>query len=174
MWRRVKKLRVPVYRRSPVIDDCNVSFMLPGNIELAVDATFHCYFFLESAFNRAFNFKSVEDRKPLAWFINHYLTHSCSIPIDIFINVMNQLLKDYVETDKQISISDYTDPIELSSSIDLLIILAGYCVGGSAEGKKLLDRLIGEIQKRMKKGNTSQNRLLKKTYFILPGTSTLH
>ena len=170
-----KVIKVPESRRSPVIDGCAVQINLP-KLSVEIPATFHCYHALERCFNDAYGFVSVEKSKPLAWFVNQYLKNSCELPSEVIISVVNLFFERFVEINYRVSVGDFRDKADLQVLTDLMIMLCGYCIGGSAEGKKLYRSLIEAIRKgkRVRVEITSPRNSSKKTSSTSQDSSILH
>ena len=160
--KKTHKIPIPVHNKGPIIDECFILLKLPKNIEIEIPATFKCYHILEKAFNTAYNFKEVSNKKPLIWFVSEYEKNNFAINSEILLSVLNELLEKFVECDYKLQLNDFNDAMQLKIISHLIFILCQYCIGGSGEGKKLEKSLLTTMAIQIKK--KKQNQKKTKTY----------
>lgn len=146
-----KVIKVPRDKQAVVRDDCFVTLRLPDDIKVEIPATFTCYLNLEKAFNKAYGFTNVGDKKPLSWFVNEYILHDYSMNVDYVIIVINYLLYYFLESNHLIKKSDFKAIEQMQVLADLLVLLGRYCIGGSDAGKKHLISLQKAMMRRNQK-----------------------
>ena len=164
-------IKVPVEKRTPVIDDCFVLLKLPRNITINIPATFHCYIALERSFNYSYNFNKIDQKKPLCWFVNEYIKNKYDLNINIIISLLNDFLESFVEINEKFNVKDFKDNVQKQIVTDCIMILSAYCIGGSEEGKKLLENItLNGVVNLLKKKKKSPSI----TPYLSVNLNTLH